>query len=140
VTVTRSKNQIHKAITWTNGLRVTLDAVFNPAKPTRALSELPRAPRLVAIRFTLRNAGKSAIVGDILREASAVGPRAELYPGRPVRQLSECGDFNAGHYLLRTGSSVTGCVTFAVPTGVAIIGVLIAPEGPRSERGIWDLI
>lgn len=139
VTVTRIRSQIHVAITWSNGLGITLDAVFNPARPARKFSALPGEPRLVAIKFTLRNAGKKAIAGDILQEASAVGAEFQLYPGRPVRQLSECGGFNAGRYVLRPGSSATGCATFAVPLGVAITKVLVAPDGPRAKRGLWDL-
>jgi hypothetical protein len=53
VTVTRIRSQIHVAITWSNGLGITLDAVFNPARPARKFSALPGEPRLVAIKFTL---------------------------------------------------------------------------------------
>jgi len=139
VMVVRSRSQVHVAIAWSNGLGVTLDAVFNPAAPLRRLSAVPRALHLFAIKFSLRNSSKKPIVGDVFQDVSAVGASFAQYPGRAVRQLSECGDFNAGHYVLRPGSTVTGCATFALPTGAKVDKVLFAPDGARSRRGLWDL-
>ena len=139
VTVIRTESQASEAITWSNGLAITLVASYNPAHPIRKLGALPRPLHFVAVKFTLHNLGKTSISGNILRQASAVGTRFQLYPARPVRQLLECGDFNGGHYVLRAGTSMTGCATFAIPAGVAITKVMLAPEGPRSERGLWNL-
>lgn len=84
--------------------------------------------RFVGAEFTITDKGSKPLSDDANSDASVVGSNNQSYSSG-FANISGCTNFNSGSFALQPGQSATGCVSFTVPTGVAVTKVEWSPSG-----------
>lgn len=116
-------------------IAVTLTEVIEPATVPNGWGEAGK--NYVAAKLRIENAGTTTIVGNSNSDVSVIGSDNQSYQA-DFATVTECQDFGYGWFLLAAGSSSTGCVVFALPTGVTAAKVRYAPSsGISHDVGEW---
>lgn len=117
-------------------IAVTLVQVHNPA--TVRFGRDP-AMNYLATALRIKNLGRLTITGDANNDVSVVGSDQQSYPAS-LATTSDCSNFVYGQFVLAPQESATGCVTFALPTGVSPATVRYSPSsGISLDVGEWTL-
>jgi hypothetical protein len=106
--------------TGTAEIGVTLTKVVDPATGTD-YDTPPAGDRFVAAVFTLRGM-KGTFSDDANSDVVLVGADQQDY-SPTFDTLAECTNFDNGAFNLSPGQTLSGCVSFAVPTPVKIASV-----------------
>jgi hypothetical protein len=118
---------------------VTLNQVIDPATGSDQFTNPDAGKRFVGVGVTIVNTGSSTINDDANSTVSVQGSDNQTYTA-DFSGISGCTNFNSGSYTLAPGASVTGCVTFQVPTGVSVSKVQFQPTGfSGGVTGEWKV-
>ncbi|BBY55446.1 DUF4352 domain-containing protein [Mycolicibacillus koreensis] len=115
---------------------VTVRDVINPATVPNG-----REPdkTYIAVELSIKNIGRLTITGDANNNVSVVGTDEQTYPSS-LATVSNCTNFLYGQFVLAPQSATTGCVAFALPTGVSPTQVRYSPSsGISIDVGVWTL-
>ena len=116
-------------------------AVTDPAQGIDQFTTPIWGYRFVVVEVTTAETGSGAASSDANSGLTVVGSNNQTYQAS-FRPPVECTNFASGVYSLAPGQISTGCVTFEVPTGVSVVGV-IEEIGclrlPGSVVGQWDV-
>jgi len=116
-------------------IAVTLTEVIAPATVPNGWGTAGKT--YLATKIRIENAGTTTIVGNTNSDVTVVGSDDQNYPA-DFATVTECKDFAYGWFLIAAGSSNTGCVVFALPTGVTAAKVRYAPSsGISQDVGEW---
>ncbi|OBH19294.1 DUF4352 domain-containing protein [Mycolicibacter terrae] len=116
-------------------IAVTLTEIINPATVPNGWGEPGKT--YIATKLRIENAGTTTIVGNSNSDVSVIGSDHQSYQA-DFATVTECQDFAYGWFLLAAGSSSTGCVVFALPSGVTATKVRYAPSsGISHDVGEW---
>ncbi|CAJ1501474.1 DUF4352 domain-containing protein [[Mycobacterium] holstebronense] len=116
-------------------IAVTLTEVIAPATVPNGWGTAGKT--YLATKLRIENAGTTTIVGNSNSDVTVVGSDDQNYPA-DFATVNECKDFAYGWFLIAAGSSNTGCVVFALPTGVTAAKVRYAPSsGISQDVGEW---
>ena len=102
-----------------NDLAVTVPSPTDPAAPTDQFNQPPGGSRLVAVSEVLTDDGPGTVSDDANVDTSVVGTDGQVYTPS-FDSVQGCTNFNNGGYTLAAGQSESGCVVFALPTGVDV--------------------
>jgi hypothetical protein len=114
-------------------------AVIDPAQSGNQFLTPPAGDRFVAveIQITGKSAGNDS--NDANNNLSVVGSNGQVYSA-DFYPVTECTDFSNGQYSVTKGQSETGCVTYAMPTGVGVAHVKYNPDsGFSTNEATWTL-
>jgi hypothetical protein len=118
---------------------VTLTQVIDPAAGADQYTTPDPGKRFVGIEMTIANTGKATLTDDANSTTTVQGSDNQSYTA-DFSSISECTNFNNGEYTLAPGATVTGCVTFQVPTGVNVKQVQFQPGlGVGGVTGQWQV-
>lgn len=121
------------------GLAVTLLRVIDPAQGKNEFNSPDAGKRFVTINLKISNNGQSAASDNADNNTVVIGTDNQTY-NDDLSDVSECTDFNYGSYTLSAGSSITGCVTFQLPSDVNVAKVQFTPHsGYDSHTGEWTI-
>ena len=116
-------------------IAVTLTDIVSPATVPNGWGEVGKT--YIATKLRIENTGTSTIVGNSNSDVSVVGSDDQTYEA-DFATVTECRDFTEGWFLIAAGSSKTGCVVFALPTGVTAAKVRYSPSsGISHDIGEW---
>ncbi|HEU0189741.1 MAG TPA: DUF4352 domain-containing protein [Mycobacterium sp.] len=116
-------------------IAVTMLQVINPATVPNGWGDPSK--NYMAAKLTITNTGTTTIVGNSSSDVVLVGSDNKDYHA-DLATVTECKDFVYGWFLLPAGVSQTGCVTFALPSGVTPAKVKYTPSsGIAREIGEW---
>ncbi|OMC10166.1 hypothetical protein A5735_17815 [Mycolicibacter heraklionensis] len=116
-------------------IAVTLMEVIAPATVPNGWGAAGKT--YLATKLRIENAGTTTIVGNSNSDVSVVGSDDQNYAA-DFATVTECKDFGYGWFLIPAGSSNTGCVVFALPTGVTAAKVRYSPSsGISDDIGEW---
>lgn len=114
---------------------VTLTQIINPATVAGGKGEPGKT--YLATQLTLADTGTTAIEGAVNVNVSVVGSDGQTYTAE-LDDVTECRNFEAGTFHLDAGESATGCVVFALPSGVTPAKVHYKPSaGFAEDSGEW---
>ncbi len=114
---------------------VTLVAVIDPAQGADQYTTPDPGKRFVGIELKIRNRSSGTDTNDANNNTTLVGSNDQDYTP-DFFSLAECTNFDNGQYTLAQGQSVTGCVTFEVPTGVRITRIRYNPNSGFSTNNV----
>jgi hypothetical protein len=118
---------------------VTLSQVIDPASGADQFTTPDAGKRFVGVELTIANTGSKSLSDDANSTTSVQGSDNQSYTA-DFSNISECTNFNAGSYTLAPGASVTGCVTFQVPTAVTVKQIQFQPTGfTGGVTGQWQV-
>jgi Domain of unknown function (DUF4352) len=123
-----------------NTYRVTLAKIINSAKGADQFTTPDNGKRFVGAVFTIKALNGSPSDEDANSDAALVGNNSQTYTA-DFDSIAGYTNFNSGSIDVAQGDTVTGAVTFQVPTGVAVsklqwtaggsrVSVLIGPVPP----------
>lgn len=116
-------------------IAVTLLQVINPATVPNGWGD--PAKTYAAVKLKIANTGTTTITGNGNSDVQLIGSDNQEYHA-DFATVTECRDFVYGWFLIPMGASVTGCVTFALPHGVAPVRVKYTPSsGISHDVGEW---
>lgn len=116
-------------------IAVTLTEVVSPATVPNGWGEAGKT--YIATKLRIENAGTTTIVGNSNSDVSVLGSDDQKYEA-DFATVTECKDFVDGWFLIAAGSSSTGCVVFALPTGVSAAKIRYSPSsGISHDIGEW---
>jgi len=116
-------------------IAVTLTEVISPATVPNGWGEAGKT--YVATKLRIENTGTTTIVGNGNSDVSVIGSDEQKYQA-DFATVTECQDFTDGWFVIAAGSSSSGCVVFALPTGVTAAKVRYAPSsGISQDIGEW---
>lgn len=116
-------------------IAVTLVQVINPATVSDGGGDPEKA--YLATKLTIVNTGTSTIVGNVNTNVAVIGSDDQSYTA-DFAVVAECKNFVFGWFLLAANSSITGCVTFALPPAETPVKVRYAPSsGLSDDIGEW---
>ncbi len=115
-----------------NGIRATLVAVSNNARPRTVYDTLPSSSEIFdTATVKLTNLTSSHLVGASNAEIAMVGTDNKTYTPDIDYAVAGCEDFGSGGATgtldIPPGSSETGCVHFVVPAGVKVALIGFSP-------------
>lgn len=117
-------------------IAVTLTDVIVPATVPNGWGEPGKT--YLATKLRIENAGNTTIVGNSNSDVSVVGSDDQDYPA-DFAKVTECQDSGYGWFLIAAGSTSTGCVVFALPTGVTAAKIRYSPSsGISHDVGEWQ--
>lgn len=120
-----------------SGLAVTLLNVFDPARGSNQFNTPEAGKRLVTADFKIVNNGQSTVRGNADNNTIIIGSDNQTYTS-DLRSVSECTDFDYSSYVIVSGASQTGCVTFQLPNGISVATVRFTPHSGNSmDMGEW---
>lgn len=119
---------------------VELTQVLDPATPADQFNTPPTGKRIVAAEFTIANKGSATLSDDANANAALIGANGQTYQPS-FDSVSECTNFSSGTFTITPGQTENGCVTFEVPTGIAVKAVQFIANGGFSSSSIgqWEL-
>jgi len=116
-------------------IAVTLTEIISPATVPHGWGAAGKT--YIATKLRIENAGTTTIVGNSNSNVSVVGSDDKSYHA-DFATVTECQDFAYGWFLIAAGSESTGCVVFALPTGVTAAKVRYTPSsGISRDIGEW---
>lgn len=116
-------------------IAVTLTEVIAPATVPNGWGAAGKT--YLATKLRIENAGTTTIVGNSNSDVTVVGSDEQNYQA-DFATVTECKDFAYGWFLIPAGASNTGCVVFALPTGVTAAKVRYTPSsGISHDVGEW---
>ncbi len=116
-------------------IAVTLTEVISPATVPHGWGDAGKT--YIATKLRIENAGTTTIVGNSNSDVSVIGSDDQNYHA-DFATVTECQDFAYGWFLIAAGSSSTGCVVFALPSGVTATKVRYSPSsGISRDIGEW---
>jgi hypothetical protein len=103
-------------------LDVTLKKLIAPASGANSYSNPAKGSHFVGIKLRIHNAATSTYQNNANNETTITLANGKtLYAD--YNPIAGCGNFDNGQLTLKGGASSTGCVTFQVPKGQAVIKV-----------------
>lgn len=118
---------------------VTLTQVIDPASGADQVTTPDPGKRFVGVEMTIANTGSKTLSDNANSATNVQGSDNQTYTA-DFDSISECTNFNNGDYTLAKGASVTGCVTFQIPTGVTVKQVQFQPTGfSGGVTGQWQV-
>lgn len=121
-----------------NTYRVTLDKLIDPAQGADQFSTPDNGKRFVGTVFTITALSGSPKDQDANNNASVVGANGQTYTP-DFNSIAGYTDFSSGQINVAQGQSVTGAVTFQVPTGVKVTRVLWSTQSGFSSSVQWSV-
>lgn len=116
-------------------IAVTLTAVIDPATVPSGRGNPDK--NYLATALTITNTGRLTITGDANNNVSLIGSDDHDYPA-DLANVTECTNFVQGQFVLAPAVSATGCVVFALPSGVTPARVKYSPSsGISLDIGEW---
>ncbi|MEB3034313.1 DUF4352 domain-containing protein [[Mycobacterium] nativiensis] len=116
-------------------IAVTLTEVISPATVPNGWGEAGKT--YSATKLRIENTGTTTIVGNGNSDVSVIGSDDQTYEA-DFATVTECRDFTDGWFLIAAGSSSSGCVVFALPTGVTVAKIRYSPSsGISQDIGEW---
>ena len=119
-----------------NTYRVTLEKLIDPAEGADQFSTPDNGKRFVGTVFTITALSGSPKDQDANNNASVVGGNGQTYTP-DFNSIAGYTDFSSGQINVAQGESVTGAVTFQVPTGVKVTRVLWSTSSGFSSSVQW---
>jgi hypothetical protein len=119
-----------------NDLAVEVASPQDPATPADPSGQAPSGSRLVAVSEDLLDAGPGAVSDNANSDTQVVGTDGEVYTPS-LNGVQGCTNFNNGGYTLAAGQSESGCVVFAIPTGVGVAHVEFTLTHASVDLGEW---
>jgi Domain of unknown function (DUF4352) len=116
---------------------IQLQQVMDPATSDNEFESAPTGDRLVGVKVLITNPGSATLSDDANNDFSVIGSDGQTYTPS-FESLSGCTNFDDGEYSLGPNASAVGCVTFDVPTGVAVSQVQFSSSLAGSQGG-WDV-
>jgi hypothetical protein len=117
-TTITTKNHVGDTLS-TSTISIQLQQVIDPAHATNEFLQPSAGNRYVAIKTQITNPGTANLQSDANSNFSVIGSNGQIYTAT-FATITGCTNFDDGEYGLTAGSSVVGCVTFQVPTGVTV--------------------
>ena len=117
----------------TTSISVQLQQVIDPAQSDNQYLTPDPGKRFVGVMVQIENPGTTNIQDDANSDFTVIGSDGQIYTA-DFDTISGCTNFNEGEYGLTPTASVVGCVTFQIPTGVAVTKVDF--EGSQSRCGV----
>jgi hypothetical protein len=121
-----------------NTYRVTLAKVIDPAKGSDQFTTPDNGKRFVGAVFTIKALNGSPSNEDANSDAALVGSNGQTYTA-DFDSIAGYTNFNSGSIDVAQGDTVTGAVTFQVPTGVAVSKVQWTPDGGFGSTVQWNV-
>jgi hypothetical protein len=119
-----------------NDLAVGVASPQDPAAPVDQSDQAPSGSRLVAVSEDLLDAGPGTVSGNANSDTQVVGTDGEVYTPT-LNGVQGCTNFDNGAYTLGAGQSESGCVVFAIPTGVDVAHVEFTLTQDSVDLGEW---
>lgn len=121
-----------------NAYRVTLAKVVSSAKGADQLSTPDKGNRFVGAVFTIKALSGSPKDEDANSDAALIGSNGQTYTA-DFNSIAGYTNFNNGSVDVAQGDTVTGAVTFQVPTGVAVSKVQWSSGGGFGSTVQWSV-
>lgn len=117
--------------------QVTLVKVIDPAQGATSFDTPANGKHFVGAVFTIKAIQGSPQNEDADTDAALVGSDGQTYTA-DFSSIAGYTDFNYGAIKVQQGDSVTGAVTFQVPSGVSISKVQWSPGGGIGTTVQWN--
>jgi Domain of unknown function (DUF4352) len=116
---------------------VTLQAVVDPATPDNSFDAPPAGQRVISVQIQIKNTSKGTDTDDANNNLTIIGANKQSYEAG-FATINGCTNFEHGQYTLTQGQTEVGCVTFDVPTTVAIGKIRWNPNsGFSTNNAYW---
>jgi hypothetical protein len=119
---------------------VVLSQVIDPATgtdgPPANGDGTPTTDSYVALNVMVMNTGPIPVADDANQDALLFGSDGHKYPPN-VNSVTQCTNFTQGSYSLQPDQTVSGCVVFVLPAGVAPVKLQWTPGGLGNQFGEW---
>ena len=120
-------------------VNVTLAKIYDPATGANQFETPDAGKRFVAVDFTITNVSSQPQSDDADIDTSVQGTDGQDY-SVDFGDVAECTNFDGGEWKLTPGASVSGCVTFQLPTAVKVATVQFSPSaGFGGTTGQWTI-
>jgi hypothetical protein len=144
--LTTASGEVHVgaelALTGLDGTKVSvaLNQVIDPATgtegPPRDSNGNLTNSVYIATVVTILDTGSKAIRDDANDDAALIGSDGQNYTP-DLDAVHKCTNFHSGEYSIGPGETITGCVVFALPAGVAPAKLQWIPAGFSNDYGEW---
>jgi hypothetical protein len=118
--------------------RVTLAKVIDPAQGADQSTTPDDGERFIGAFFTISAPDGSPLSEDASRNAAAIGSDGQTYSA-DTNDLAGHTNLDNGTIHVAQGETVTGSVTFKVPTGVKVAKVQWTLAGGSGSTVRWDV-
>ena len=118
--------------------RVTLAKVIDPAQGADQFTSPNNGNRFVGAVFTIKALSGSPSDEDANSDAALIGSNGQTYTA-DFDSIAGYTNFNDGSIDVAQGDTVTGAVTFQVPSGVAVSKVQWTPGGGFGSTVQWNV-
>lgn len=119
----------------TSTIAVQLQQVIDPAQSSNQYLTPDAGNRFVGVKVQITNPGPANVQDDANNDITAIGSNGQIYTA-DFDTIAGCTNFNDGDYGLTSKASAVGCVTFQIPTGVAVTKVDFVGSNSRAE---WNV-
>jgi hypothetical protein len=118
-----------KVLTDLAGHRYSVTAIsyYDPATPANEFLTASAGSRLVAVKFRIKNTGRSNVSDDANNDVTIIGSNLQIYQPS-FDDVKGCTNFNSGEFGLAPGGTVVGCVVFEIPKRVRPTKVVFDPS------------
>ena len=103
-------------------LDVTLTKVINPASGASSYSKPASGKHFVGVKLRVQNQALSTYQNNANNETTITLSSGKTL-GANYNPIANCGNFDNGQIKVKSGATITGCVTFQVPKGAKVIRV-----------------
>lgn len=115
-----------------SSIAVTATSITDPAQSGSQYLTPDNGNKYVAVNLTIENKGSTSYKDDADNDTSVVGSDNQTYTAS-LASVSGCTDFDNGQVNLSAGATVSGCITFEVPSNVSIARVQYTPNSGFSD-------